>query len=334
MTLEPGKAAVAVVGCGYWGKNIVRNFAELGALYAVCDDDEARAAEFATKFNVPLRTFDGLLKDPTCTAVALATPAALHAAHVAAALKAGKHVFVEKPLALSVEEGEGLARAAAEARRTLMIGHLLHYHPVFQELLSLVLAGRLGRIQYLFSNRLNFGKLRTEEDVIWSFAPHDISMILAIVGEEPIEVGVKGATILNPTIVDIADLHLRFSNDVNARISVSWLNPYKEQKLVVAGSRAYAVFDDTKPWADKLVLYDHRVDYGPLGPSAIAAEGSRVNIEQREPLRDECAHFLECVERGMIPRTDAIEALRVLSVLETASRNLAQTRIPISERSP
>lgn len=323
---------VAVIGCGYWGKNIVRNFAELGALRAVCDADTKAAQKFAQDFSVPARSFDEVLADAGCAAVAIATPAALHAEQVAKALAADKHVFVEKPLALSVADGEPLARAAKQVNRILMVGHLLHYHPVFMALKALVEDGRLGRLQHVFSNRLNFGKLRTEEDVIWSFAPHDISMILALVHEEPNGISVETAAILDPNLVDIADLHLRFAGGATARVSVSWLNPYKEQKLVVAGSKAHAVFDDTRPWADKLMLYDHRVDYSSGRPMAAAAEGVRVAVEQREPLRDECAHFLECIATGSQPRTDAAEALRVLAVLERASAaGRSASRISISD---
>lgn len=311
---------VAVVGCGYWGKNIVRNFAELGALTAVCDANVAAAEEHARKFGVAARSFDDVLNDPACNAVAIATPAASHAEHVGAALKAGKHVFVEKPLALTVAAAKDLARTAEGAKRILMVGHLLQYHPIFLALLDMVRNGRLGTIQHVFSHRLNFGKLRTEEDVIWSFAPHDISMILAIMGEEPNHVSVETTAVLNPKICDIADLHLRFAGGATARVSVSWLNPYKEQKLVVIGSRAHAVFDDTLAWADKLTLFDHRVDMAEDQPIAVPAPGARVAVEQREPLREECAHFLDCIANGKKPRTDAAEGLRVLAVLESASR--------------
>jgi UDP-2-acetamido-3-amino-2,3-dideoxy-glucuronate N-acetyltransferase len=315
-----GRPRVAAIGCGYWGKNIVRNFAELGALAAVCDEDAAAAQKLSKAHGVPARAFADIMADPDCTAVAIATPAAMHFDHVAAALGAGKHVFVEKPLALSMKDGRVLDAAAKGAGRTLMVGHLLHYHPVFNALNDLVHAGRLGRIQHVFSNRLNFGKLRTEEDVIWSFAPHDISMILALIGEEPSDISVEAAAILDPRIVDIADLHLRFAGGATARVSVSWLNPYKEQKLVVAGSKAHAVFDDTRAWDDKLMLYDHRIDYTSGRPQAVAAEGVRVSVMQREPLREECAHFLASIANGSQPRTDAAEALRVLAVLEAASR--------------
>jgi UDP-2-acetamido-3-amino-2,3-dideoxy-glucuronate N-acetyltransferase len=313
------KTAVAVVGCGYWGKNLVRNFAELGALAAVCDADPATAAKFAAQFAVPAGTFDEVLADARIDAVAIASPAALHAKHVAAALKAGKHVFVEKPLALSMHDGEALRRAAHDARRVLIVGHLLQNHPACCALLDLVRAGRLGRIRHVVSNRLSFGKLRTEEDVIWSFAPHDISMVLALIGEEPADVSVETSAIVTPPLADIAELHLRFSSGATARISVSWLNPFKEHRLWVAGDVAHAVFDDTRPWAEKLVLYDHRVDRSSGRPTAVAAAAAPVPLEPGEPLREECAHFLDCIARGAEPRTGAGEALRVLSVLARAS---------------
>jgi|ERR1700741_769124 len=310
---------VAVVGCGYWGKNIVRNFAELGALHAVCDANASAAEEFARKFHVAACSFDEVLCDSECSAVAIATPAAWHAEHVAAALSAGKHVFVEKPLALTIDAARALERTVKGTNRVLMVGHLLQYHPIFRALLDLVRRGRLGTIRHVFSNRLNFGKLRTEEDVIWSFAPHDISMILAILGEEPTEISVHASAILDPKISDIADLHLRFPGGATARVSVAWLNPYKEQKLVVMGSRAHAVFDDTLAWADKLMLYDHRVEFNAGRPQAVAAQPERVIVEQREPLREECAHFLDCIAMGKTPRTDSAEGLRVLAVLQSAS---------------
>ena len=286
----------------------------------MCDTNASAAQKFAQKFHVAARSFDEIVGDPECRGVAIATPAASHAEHVAAALGAGKHVFVEKPLALTMDAARPLARAAEGAKRILMVGHLLQYHPIFLALLDLVRSGRLGTIRHVFSNRLNFGKLRTEEDVIWSFAPHDISMILAILREEPTEVSVHASAVLDPKISDIADLYLRFPSGATARVSVSWLNPYKEQKLVVVGSRAHAVFDDTLAWADKLVLYDHRVDFDSGRPKAVAAQPSRVTVAQREPLREECAHFLDCIASGTRPRTDAAEGLRVLSVLESASR--------------
>jgi predicted dehydrogenase len=307
----------------------VRNFAQLGALAAVCDEDPAVAQKFASQFGVPARSFADILADKACVAVAIATPAALHSEHVMAALAAQKHVFVEKPVALSMNEGRALERAAKGSARVLMVGHLLQYHPVFIALLDLVRAGRLGRVQYAISNRLSFGKVRTEEDVIWSFAPHDISMMLAIMGGPPIDVAVAATAAIDPAVYDIADIHLRFAGGAAGRISASWLHPFKEHKLVVTGEFAHAVFDDRLPWAERLVVYDHRIDRQSGRRVAVAAEPVALPVEEREPLGEECMHFLDSIAAGAPPRTGPTEALGVLAVLEAASRS-ARTGARIS----
>jgi UDP-2-acetamido-3-amino-2,3-dideoxy-glucuronate N-acetyltransferase len=225
-----------------------------------------------------------------------------------------------------VPEGRALARLANERGRILMVGHLLQYHPLVLKLIELVRAGRLGEIKHVYSNRLNIGKVRTEEDVIWSFAPHDLSVILAILDMLPQSVSVEGTCILDPKIADIANVHMSFSGNVTARVFVSWLNPYKEQKLCVIGTEAHAVFDDTVDWADKLLIYDHKIEYRHGRPEATKAEPVRVAVEQREPLREECAHFLHSISAGSAPRTDTVEALRVLSVLDAATRSLNSGR--------
>ena len=183
---------VAVIGCGYWGKNLVRNFAELGALAAICDPDRATAAQLSERFGAPVRELDDVLGDKGIAAVAIAAPAVQHAALATAAIEAGKHVFVEKPLALTATEADRLCELADRRDRRLMVGHLLQYHPAFVALRDLVREGALGRLQYIYSNRLNLGKVRREEDILWSFAPHDLSMILSLVGDEPTEVTATG----------------------------------------------------------------------------------------------------------------------------------------------
>lgn len=320
MTANSKTPPIAVAGCGYWGKNIVRNFAELGVLAAISDANPQLADEFSRKYSVPARTLPEILSDPSIVGVAFATPAELHVEHVSAALKAGKHVFVEKPLALDVAEGQGLAELAKKAGRVLMVGHLLQYHPLLLKLIELVRQNRLGRVRHVYSNRLNLGKLRIEEDVIWSFAPHDISVVLAIMGHMPSDVSVNAASILNPKIADIADLHMNFADGTSARVFVSWLNPFKEQKLVVIGDAAQAVFDDTLSWDEKLTIFDHKVVEKNGRPEAVKAEGERVSVPQKEPLREECAQFLECIVEGRAPRTDSAEALRVLATLDAARR--------------
>ncbi len=315
-------ARVAVLGCGYWGKNLVRNFAELGALAAVCDVDAGLADQMSSTFGAPARTFDEILADGSIPAMAIAAPAELHYRLAYRALGADKHVFVEKPLSLELAEALELCRMAAQTGRTLMVGHLLQYHPVFLRLKALASDGTLGRIRYLYSNRLNLGKVRREENILWSFAPHDISMILALVGSEPESVQAQGAAYLHKVIADTTTTHLRFAGGENAHIFVSWLHPYKEQKLVMVGEDAMAVFDDGEPWESKLTIYRHRIDWIDGQPRPRKAEAEPVPVEAEEPLRLECRHFLDCVATGATPRTDGAEGARVLRVLQAAQRSL------------
>lgn len=313
---------VAAVGCGYWGKNVVRNFAELGALRAVSDADPDVAERMSKQYNVPARSLPEIINNAEYDGIAFASPARLHVEHAGAALSAGKHVLVEKPMALSLPEGRALARLAKQRGRILMVGHLLHYHPVVLKLLEIVHSGRLGEIRHIHSNRLNLGKICMREDVIWSFALHDLSVILALFDAMPISVSVEADAILNPKISDIASIHMRFPEGETARIHVSWLHPYKEQRMSVIGSKAHAVFDDLVKWENKLSIYEHRVEERNGRPEAVKADALHVQVEQREPLREECAHFLQSIASGTVPRTDTREALRVLSVLEAASQSL------------
>lgn len=317
------KPRVAAIGCGHWGKNIVRNLSQLGALSAVSDIAATVAADFSSRYAVPARPFADLLEDDEIDAVAIATPASFHADHVRRALEAGKHVFVEKPLAMNVSEGQVLSDLARSRGRILMVGHVLRYHPVVRKLLEEVRSGRLGTVRHIYSRRLGLGKCRTEEDVLWSFAPHDVSIILAIFGQLPRLVSAHGRAILNSDIADIARLHLDFANGVTADIAVSWINPVKEHKLVLIGSRAQAIFDDTAKWSDKLQIFDHGFDMSSGAVSVVKAEPVPIRVDEKEPLREEFAHFLSCVAAAKTPRTDGQEALRVLSVLEAASTSMA-----------
>src|SRR3954454_4155420 len=325
MNGEMPRMRVAVIGCGYWGKNLVRNFAELGALAAIGDPDEAAAANLSQHFDTPVRSLDHVLGDPSIAAVAIAAPAVHHASLAHAALEAGKHVFVEKPLALKLVEAERLCRLAEQRNRCLMVGHLLQYHPAFIALRDLVRRGELGRLQYLYSNRLNIGKVRQEEDILWSFAPHDLSMILSLVGQEPVEVSATGACYLHKTIADVTTTHLAFLGGEQAHVFVSWLHPFKEQKLVAVGDRAMAVFDDGQPWSKKLLVYPHRVGWRETRRVPQRAEAAAIELEEGEPLEFECRHFLECVATGARPRTDGQEGMRVLRVLTRPSESLKAT---------
>lgn len=315
---------IAVVGCGAWGKNLVRNFAQLGALAAVVDPDTVRAGQLGATYGVPARGFDEVLADPAIAAIAIAAPAVQHHDLASAALLAGKHVYVEKPLALRTEEAEFLRRLADQRSRVLMVGHLLQYHEAFRTLKKLVSEGRLGRLQYLYSNRLNLGKIRSEENILWSFAPHDISMILALVGTEPEEVRAVGASYLHSHIADVTTTHLTFPGGVNAHVFVNWLHPFKEQKLVVVGDEGMAVFDDGQDWASKLVLYPRPVQWEGGVPRAATAKGEPVALEAKEPLAEECRHFLSCCATGARPITDGAEGVRVLKVLQAADESMAR----------
>ncbi|MGA8220490.1 MAG: Gfo/Idh/MocA family oxidoreductase [Candidatus Acidiferrales bacterium] len=313
---------VGVVGCGYWGRNLVRNFHELGALRAICDVDEPRVEELRQTYSVAaVRQLEKLLAMPEIQAVAIAAPAAQHHAIAKRCLLAGKDVFVEKPLALHLEEGEELVELARKYSRTLMVGHLLQYHPAVVELRRMVHAGELGKVEYISSSRLNLGKLRTEEDILWSFAPHDISAILYLLDESPMRVTAQGAGYLNHEISDVTLTVLNFSSGVKAHIFVSWLHPFKEQKLVVVGDRKMAVFDDTEPQR-KLVLYSHRIEWVNRMPVARKVEGEVAPIDNGEPLRLECRHFLECVRERKTPRTDGENGLRVLKILHAAGQSI------------
>src|SRR6266404_1170070 len=251
---------VAVVGCGNWGQNLVRNFHDLGSLAAVCDVDDARLQDTAAKYHISaVGSVDALLEIQEIQGIVIASPAALHFELARKALRAGKDVFVEKPIALHVREGQELVDLAHKCERILMVGHLLLYHPGIRELKRLIRAGDLGKIQYLYSSRLNWGKLRTEESILWSFAPHDISAILFLLDEEPSGIAAHGASYLNPHITDITLSTFEFASGVKAHIFVSWLHPFKEQKLVVVGG---FFFDDTANTEKEhqLSLYPHRID--------------------------------------------------------------------------
>ena len=317
---------VAAIGCGYWGKNLVRNFAELGALAAICDPDRNTARQLAERHHARVAEFDAVLRDDEIAGVAIAAPAALHAELASRALEAGKHVFVEKPLALTIAEAEQLCVMAERADRKLMVGHLLQYHPAFIKLRELVREGVLGRLEYISSTRLNLGKVRREEDILWSFAPHDLSMILSLVGQEPSEVTAQGGYYLHRTIADVTTTLLAFPGGEQAHVFVSWLHPFKEQKLVVTGDRTMAVFDDAQPWSRKLLLYPHRIEWRETMPVPQKAEADPVPLDEGEPLNLECRHFLDCIANGSKPRTDGPEGLRVLRVLARASEALKKAQ--------
>src|SRR5215813_4305507 len=326
---------VGVVGCGYWGRNLVRVFSEIGSLAAIHDSDPSRLAELCNGYGVrAVQRYEDLLASREIPSIVIAAPAADHFSLAKRALLAGKDVFVEKPLALRVEDGEELAELARRQSRILMVGHLLHYHPAIVRLNQLIRDGELGRIEYISSSRLNLGRLRTEEDILWSFAPHDISAIVHLLGESPSSVTAQGASYLNHPISDVTLTILSFASGVKAHIFVSWLHPFKEQKIVIVGDRKMAVFDDTQA-ETKLVLYPHRIDWINRVPVARRMEGEVIALPAEEPLKTECLHFIECVRERKTPRTDGENGLQVLKILHMASESVRRHGEPVfAKREP
>lgn len=323
MAAREFKTKIALIGSGYWGKNLARNFHELGALGAIVDSDPERQKAMAELYpDVRISgELDPILESPEYPAVAIATPAESHSLLVAKALARGKHVFVEKPLCLDVDEGSELVRRAEEAGLTLMVGHLLHYHPAVIRLKAMVDQGQLGRLQYIYSNRLNLGKIRNEENILWSFAPHDVSVILGLTDEMPQSVTSFGGNYLQDQVADVTLSTLSFASGVKAHIFVNWLHPFKEQKLVVVGTDGMAVFNDVEP-ADKLLFYPHRIHWQHRLPVPEKVDAQPIDFERSEPLKNECAHFLESVETGLSPVTNGHEGLAVLSVLDACQQSL------------
>jgi UDP-2-acetamido-3-amino-2,3-dideoxy-glucuronate N-acetyltransferase len=320
---------VAVVGAGYWGKNLVRNFHALGVLGLVCDANEETLSRVRQEYQVATTTdFENVLEDRGVDGVVIAAPAVEHYRLTKSVLEAGKDAFVEKPLALHCDEGRELVELAKYNNRVLMVGHILAYHPAITELNRLIQQGHLGKIQYIYSSRLNLGKLRTEENILWSFAPHDISVILQLLDETPVSTSAQGGSYLSPTIVDTTLSTLEFASGVKAHIFVSWLHPFKEQKLCVIGSEKTAVFDDLEP-ENKLVVYAHRINWVERKPVAERAAGQAIAISKQEPLRTECQHFLECMSNRSRPKTNGRSALRVLEVLDSCERSLRSGGVPV-----
>lgn len=329
MSKSISSVQVAVVGSGYWGKNLVRNYHELGNLRMICDTNRAVLELFSEQYPgvETCIAFSDVLACEEVSAVVIATPAETHYTLAKEALAAGKHVYIEKPLVLEEDHALELIEIADHKGLILMVGHLLHYHSAFVRLGKLVRSGELGRINYIYSNRLNLGKIRREENILWSFAPHDISMILSLAEERPDSIMAVGGSFLHKQIADVTTTHMEFPSGLKAHIHVSWLHPFKEQKLVVVGEKKMAVFDDTKPWNEKLTLFDHCIEWQNNMPVPVKAEAQSVSLEESEPLKLECQHFLSCVATGKRPLTDGAEGLRVLEVLNAAQRSMDAGRV-------
>jgi len=323
---------VAVVGLGYWGPNLARNFDALPGceLRWCCDGDPAVRERLSQVFGGARFTdsLDEVLADPELDAVVLATPVPSHADLAIRVLQAGKHCFVEKPLARSAVDAQRVLDAAAAAGRIVMVGHLLEYHPGVRKLKEVVDSGELGEIHYVYSNRLNLGQLRADENALWSLGAHDVSVLLMLAGDEPYEVTARGESYMRDGIEDVVFAFLRFPSGLAAHLHLSWLDPHKERRFTVVGSRRMATFDDMAI-DRKLTIYDKGFDertdsYGEY--ITRSGDVTSPRIANAEPLRLECQHFLECVRDGTVPISDGHSGLRVVRVLEELQGALVRSR--------
>jgi UDP-2-acetamido-3-amino-2,3-dideoxy-glucuronate N-acetyltransferase len=324
---ERSAPGVAVIGAGYWGRNLIRNFAALGALRAICDHTPGPVALQQAEQGITLyRDWQQVLGDPAVSAVAIALPPDQHHAVAHAALLAKRDVYVEKPLCLTLADGEDLVATAASQQRMLVCGHLLRYQPHVEHLLELARDGSLGTLHHITARRLNLGPVFTERNALWNFAPHDLSLVLALAGDRlPLSVRAEGLVASAHGGADTVSCHLRFDDGLLATVESSWLHPIKEQRLTVVGSQQLAVFDDTVPWEHKLGLLaapDPQLDGRHLPPAA--REPSYVDLPPAEPLQRLCQAFLTACQQRKPARTDGREALRVLSVLQAAQTSLDQ----------
>ena len=320
---------IGLIGCGYWGKNLARNLFNLKVLTRIFDNN-ASSISNAKKLYPDLifhEDIDSMLNSDV-DAVFISSPASTHGRIVRLALEAKKHVFVEKPLCLDYGEGIELKKIANDNNLKLMVGHLLLYHPAFIALKKMVDAGIIGNLRYIYSNRLSLGKLRKEEDALWSFAPHDISMILSLIGEEPIDVKATGGAYLSPNIADTSLTFLSFKNNIKAHVFVSWLHPFKDQKLVVVGEKAMITFDDVEQADKKLMIYEHKASWNEEVPIIHKAEGKAISYDKtKEPLELECENFISWIRDGIMPPSNVDEGLRVLKVLNQAEKSLKKENI-------
>jgi predicted dehydrogenase len=308
------KPRIAVLGCGYWGSNHIRTLKALGALHAVSDVNPARAEGFASEQDCLAIDPEALFVRSDIDAIVMALPPQFHADMAVRAVQGGKDVLVEKPIALTVADAERSVKAAVDNGRVFMVGHVLRFHPAFETLKALIDNGELGEVRYIHSHRLGLGKFHTENDALWDLAPHDLSMILAITGTEPIDVRGEGAALLD-NLSDFAHLHMRFPNGLRSHLFASRLNPYRERRLTVVGTKAMAVFDDVEPWERKLAVYRHAV-WQDSGQWAFTTnEPSYVAVGEGMPLTRELEHFIQCIETRAEPRTSGEEAIRVLRIL-------------------
>jgi predicted dehydrogenase len=329
--MPPPSIRVGVAGLGYWGPNLARNFANIPGceLVWLCDQSDQARRRLGPLYPQARATaeLDELLGDPALDAVVLATPVPHHADQAVQVLQAGKHCFVEKPLAQSVADAQRAVEAARASGRVLMVGHLLEYHPGVQKLKELSDGGELGEIYYIYGNRLNLGKLRADENALWSLGAHDVSVLLYLAGEEPVEVMARGESYVRPGVEDVVFCFVRFASGLSAHLHLSWLDPHKERRFTVVGSRRMATFDDMA-LEGKVTVYDKGFDHDADGYGEYITRSGEIfspRISNQEPLRIECEHFIECIAEGRTPRSDGESGLRVVRVLERLQESLDQS---------
>ncbi len=336
---------VAMIGCGHWGLNLIRNFAKVleARLHTLCDLKVERLETLRSLYN-PLKITEdyySVLEDPEIEAVVIATPAASHYQIAKESLLAGKHVFVEKPLALCVSECEELIASAEAQGRVLMVGHVFRYNAAVWKLKEYIQSGELGQIHYIYSNRLNLGRVRNDLNAMWNFAPHDLSILLYLLEQEPLQVSAKGFSYLQKAIEDVVFMILDFPHNVGAHVHISWLDPSKVRRMTVVGSRKMAIYDDVSIEA-KIKIYDKGVkkvndhsalawsDYGGFQLQVRSGDIYIPKIDFVEPLYTECSHFIECVKDGKQPLTDGYEGLRVVRILEAAQLSMGNEGKPVN----
>lgn len=312
---------IGLIGCGMWGRNLARNLAQLGVLSAVADRHADHAASFASEFGTAAATVEGVLRDLPLDGVVIATAAPTHCDLAVRALAAGRHVYVEKPLALTLGDAERMAAAASKADRQVMVGHLIRYHDAFRELQSQVQNGAVGSIRHVTANRLAMGRIRATESVLFDLCPHDLSLILALMEDSPTDLDCHGASHVTAGIVDTLSTFMRFPNGRSASMNTSWISPYKEHRLVVSGSTGALVFDDTRPWDSKLTLYRDIITPDGDNFALNRADPHHIAVAESEPLKQEMIAFATVCDTDQPASTNIEEALsvqRVLSRMQTA----------------